>query len=134
MFNLGSVADKEKIDSLSPIVLAFVGDAVYSLIVRCELAFTNGHKTGVLNTLATSKVRASAQAHFLDKIFSFLTEEEIAVYKRARNTKKTSKSKSATVTEYNISTGFEAILGYLYLLGKYDRINFLIAKGNENES
>ena len=133
MFGLGDTADKNKIISISPVVLAFVGDAVYSLYIRSELVFSSDSKTGVLNKLATSKVKATAQAELIEKIFPILDDDEVAVFKRARNAKKHARSKSASVAEYNLSTGFEAVLGYLYLLGRYDRINYLLGKGNENE-
>ena len=131
MFNFGDSFDKNRINSINPIVLAFVGDAVYSLYIRSELAVDNDSKTGVLNKLATSKVKATAQADLIEKILPILTEEESAVFKRARNAKKHAKSKSASVAEYNLSTGFEAVLGYLYLSGNLDRINYLLKKGNE---
>ena len=134
MFGLGDTVDKNKILSINPVVLAFVGDAVYSLFIRSDLAFANDSKTGVLNKLATSKVRATAQAELIEKILPLFSEEETAVFKRARNAKKPTRSKSASVAEYNLSTGFEAVLGYLYLLGDYGRINYLLGKGNGNES
>ena len=61
------------------------------------------------------------------------SEEELGVFKRARNAKKGTKAKHATVADYNAATGFEAVLGYLYLIGEIDRINFLLNKGNINE-
>ena len=61
-----------------------------------------------------------------------LTEEEIDVFKRARNAKKGTRAKSASVSEYNASTGFEALVGYLYVIGEIDRLNFLLGEGNEN--
>ncbi len=131
MFNFGDTFDKNRINSINPIVLAFVGDAVYSLYIRSELAVDNDSKTGVLNKLATSKVKATAQADLIERILPILSEEESAVFKRARNAKKHAKSKSASVAEYNLSTGFEAVLGYLYLSGNLDRINYLLKKGNE---
>lgn len=134
MFGLGDTVDKNKIISINPVVLAFVGDAVYSLLIRSDLAFGNDSKTGVLNKLATSKVKAAAQAELIEKILPDLTADETAVFKRARNAKKHARSKSASVAEYNLSTGFEAVIGYLYLLGEYDRINYLLKKGNDNES
>ena len=122
--------DKNRLNSLNPIVLAFVGDAVYSLFVREKLIFATDSKTGELNNKAVSEVRATAQAGFVNEIIGLFTEEELAVYKRARNAKKTTRSKSASVAEYNMSTGFEAVLGYLYLSGNTDRLNFLLNKGN----
>ncbi len=134
MFNLGEKMDKIKANNLSPVVLAFVGDAVYSLFVREKLTFTCDSKAGELNTLATKEVKATAQAEFIKEIMPILTEEEVSVFKRARNAKKPNKAKHASVTEYNNATGFEAVLGYLYLIGETDRLNFILNKGDNNES
>ena len=77
MFNLGEKMEKTKATNLNPIVLAFVGDAVYSLFVREKLTFTSDSKSGELNKLATSEVMATAQADFVKEILPLLTEEEI---------------------------------------------------------
>ena len=130
MFKLGEIMDKSKAINLSPIVLAFLGDAVYSLFVREKLTFISDYKSGELNKLATSEVNAGAQAEFVKEIIPLLTEEELGVFKRGRNAKKANKAKHATVSDYNASTGFEALLGYLYLTGDNDRLNFLLNKGN----
>ena len=118
--------DKIRAINVNPIVLAFVGDAVYSLFVREKLVFECDSKTGDLNKMATAEVMAKAQAEFVAKLMEHFTDEELNVYKRARNSKKPTKAKSATVTEYNMATGFEAVLGYLYLIGDIDRINYLL--------
>lgn len=129
MFHIDEVMDKDKATNLSPVVLAFVGDAVYSLFVRERLTFYSDCKTGELNKLAVKEVNASAQALLFKEIEPLLTEEELIVFKRGRNAKKSTRSKSATVMEYNISTGFEAVLGFLYLTGNKERLNFLLNKG-----
>ena len=134
MFNLGDKMDVVRAKNVNPIILAFVGDAVYSLFVREKLVFSCDKKTGEMNKLAVSMVRASAQAEFLGEIINLLDEDELAIYKRARNAKKPTKAKSASVAEYNCSTGFEAVLGYLYLTGNIDRLNFLLNKGCKDES
>ena len=134
MFKLGDKIDKTRANNISPVVLAFVGDAVYSLFVRERLVFSSDYKTGELNKLATGEVKATAQAEFVKEIMPLLTEEELAIYKRGRNAKKGTRSKSASVANYNASTGFEALLGYLYVLGENDRLNFLLNKGNKDES
>lgn len=133
MFRLGEIMDKNKARNLNPIVLAFVGDAVYSLFVRERLTFTSDCKTGELNAKATAEVNAVAQAEFLKTIMPLLDEEELAIFKRARNAKKPTKAKHASIVEYNLATGFEAVLGYLYLIGQNDRLNFLLNEGNTNE-
>ena len=129
MFKFGEFMDRKKAVNLNPIVLAFVGDAVYSLFVRERLTFNFDHKTGELNKLATMEVKATAQAEFVKEILPLLTDEEMSVFKRARNAKKPTKAKHATVAEYNVATGFEAILGFLHLVGDTERLNFLLNKG-----
>ena len=129
MFNLGDVLPKEKANNLSPVVLAFIGDAVYSLYVRERLVFSTDLKTGKLSEKTVESVKATSQAKFFKEIETLLTDEEISVYKRARNAKKPTKSKSASVAEYNSSTGFEALLGFLYITGDIKRLNFLLNKG-----
>ncbi len=133
MFHLGEVMDKNKATNLSAVTLAFVGDAVYSLFVRERLTFTSDFKTGVLSNLAIKEVRATAQAEFVKKIEHLFTEEELSVYKRAKNAKKHTRSKSASIADYDMSTGFEAVLGYLYLTGNTKRLNYLLNGGEENE-
>ena len=134
MFRLEEKMDKKRANNLNPVVLAFVGDAVYSLFVRERLTFSTDLKTGELNKLATAEVNATAQSEFVKNILPILTEEELAVFKRARNAKKPTKAKHATVSEYNNATGLEAVLGYLYLVGETERLNYLLNKGKEDES
>ena len=134
MFLLGDKMDKAKVVNLNPIVLAFVGDAVYSLFVREQLTFSSDCKTGELNKYATRKVSAIAQAELVNSILPYLSEEELAVFKRARNAKKTTKAKHASISQYNLSTGFEAVIGYLYMIGEIDRLNYLLNLGEQNEN
>ncbi len=133
VFKLGQVIEKNKVNNISPVVLAFVGDAVYSLFVREKLVSATDYKCGELNKMATSFVKASSQAQFVSDILPLFNEEELAVFKRARNAKKVNKAKSASILDYNLSTGFEAVLGYLHLTGQTDRLNYLLNKGNQNE-
>lgn len=129
MFNFGDVLTKEKANNLNPVVLAFIGDAVYSLYVRERLVFSSDLKPAKLSEKTIESVKATSQAKFFKEIETLLTEEELAVYKRARNAKKPNKAKSASVAEYNSSTGLEAILGFLYITGDLKRLNFLLNKG-----
>ncbi|MBQ3235404.1 MAG: Mini-ribonuclease 3 [Clostridia bacterium] len=134
MFNLSDKLSKNTARQLSPITLAFVGDAVYTLFVREKIVFQNDLKGAELNRRTSLEVKATAQARYIDKIMPLLTEEEIDIFKRARNAKKNTRAKSATVSEYNKSTGFEALVGYLYLIGETDRLNYLLNAGEEDES
>lgn len=134
MFKFNQIFDEDKILSLSGVVLAFVGDAVYSLYVREKLAYESTAKSGELNKMASAIVCAKSQANRVDEIFEELTEDEKAVFLKARNAKKGTKAKNASVGEYNKATGFEAVLGYLYLTGKYERLDFLLNLEKKDEN
>ena len=133
MFKINTVVDKNKATQMNPLVLAFIGDAVYSLYVREKLAFNSDLKVGGLNKISAKTVSAKAQAEFMQTLMPILTEEEVAIYKRARNTKKGTRAKNAGVQEYNTSTGFEAVVGYLYVIGETERLDFLLNYGDSNE-
>ena len=133
MFNLNDKLSKNTAKQLSPITLAFIGDAVYTLFVREKIVFEKDLKGSELNKKTSAVVKATAQAKFIDVIMPFLTEEEIEIYKRARNSKKNTRAKSASVVEYNKSTGFEALVGYLYAIGEIDRLNYLLNLGENDE-
>ncbi len=124
--NLFSTISKQQAKNLSPVTLAFVGDAVYSLYVRERLVLSTGFSTGTLQKLTSSEVSAHGQSELLAKLQPLFTEEEDDIFRRGRNAKKATRSKNASVAEYNRSTGFEAVLGYLYLTGQYQRISELI--------
>ena len=130
MFNLFSTIDKNKAKNLSPITLAFVGDAVYSLYVRERLVLSTDYNAGTLQKLTSAEVSAHGQSELLERIAPSFTEEESDIFKRGRNAKKSTRSKNASVLEYNRSTGFEAVLGYLYLTGQYQRISEILADEN----
>jgi len=118
---------------INPITLAFVGDAVYSLYVRERLTLEVGGKSSDLQRVAAKVVSAQGQSEFLDKVLPLFTEAEEDIFRRGRNAKKNSKSKSASHLEYNRSTGFEAVLGFLYLTGKDERIKELLQKSDERD-
>lgn len=122
---------RERARGLNAVVLAFVGDAAYSLYVREKLVLSSDYKTGVLQKLASGQVSAKGQAALVERIFEQLTDEEKEIFLRGRNAKKPTKSKNASVAEYNISTGFEAVIGFLYLIGDYARIDALLAGEEE---
>jgi len=122
----GEKIDKQRAKNMSPIVLAFIGDAVYSLYVREKVALLVDAKSGTLSAMSGATVSARSQARFVDKHLQEFTEEEADVFRRARNAKKPSRAKHSTVSEYNKSTGLEAVFGYLYLIGETDRLDFLL--------
>ena len=119
---------------INPVVLAFLGDAVFSLWVRKRLVLSGGNKASSFQRTAGKLVSARGQSVFLERVLPMLTERETEIFKRGRNSKKNTKAKNASIVEYNLSTGFEAVLGYLYLTGNYDRLNFILNKGITNET
>ena len=118
---------KSEIDihEMSPLALAFVGDAVLELLVRARLVGTTRLQPNRLHTVATHYVSAHAQNLELDIIEPMLTDAEAAVLRRGKNASKATVAKHATVQEYRASTGFECLLGWLYLQGRNDRIEEL---------
>lgn len=118
---------------MSPVVLAYLGDAVYSLYVREKLAFENDFKSGRLHAIASKSVSASAQAELAARLLEVLTDEERDIFMRARNAKKATKSKNSSIADYNRSTGIEALIGFLYITGETDRLNYLLDFGDTYE-
>ena len=131
MAKFNEVMERERAKKLSPVVLAFVGDAAYSLYVREGLVLSSDYKTGALQRLSSARVSAKGQAALFSEIEEKLTDEEREIFLRGRNAKKPTRSKNASVAEYNVSTGFEAVIGFLYLVGDYGRIGELLAGENE---
>lgn len=106
----------------APLALAFVGDGVYELYVRTRLMHKGSLQANKLHRLAIQYVKAGAQAASVRAILDKLSEEESAVYRRGRNAKSATVPKNADVAEYRMATGFEALLGYLYLGGRAERL------------
>ncbi len=124
-FDLNTIDDKQ-INEINPQSLAFVGDAVYTLFVRSYFCEHDKVKSRVLHKKVIDFVKATAQSQALDIIMDTLTEYEKDIVRRARNTKVNSMAKHAKMIEYKKSTGFEALLGYLYLTGQNDRLNQIL--------
>ena len=125
--------EKAKASQINPITLAFLGDAVYSLYVRQKLVVSGTGKAADFQRAASKIVSAKGQSAFLERVLPVLTEEETEIYRRGRNAKKPTKSKSASAAEYSRSTGFEAVLGYLHLIGEQARIQTLLAMIDDAE-
>ena len=109
----------------SPLVLAYLGDAVYELYVRKKLISIANMQVDKLHKAAVGYVKAEAQSEAYRKIEDLLTEQEIAVYKRGRNTK-SAVPKHATVADYRAATGLEALIGYIYILGDTERLDYIM--------
>lgn len=120
----------EEVDvrTLSPLTLAFVGDGVYSLMVREKLASEANRPNGALHNMAVHQVRAEAQAAAMERLLPLLSEEEEAVYKRGRNA-----HTARSGNDYHKATGLEALFGFLYLAGRIDRVRVLFAAAVEDE-
>lgn len=114
------------LDLVTNQTLAFIGDGVHSLYIRTYLASKNNIQTGLLHKKAISYVSAKAQSKVIDNILESLSEEENSVYKRGRNTHIATVSKNADVVEYKKATGFEALVGYLYLTNNKERLEEII--------
>ena len=115
-----------EVRAMGSLALAHVGDAVFELMVRVHLAAAGG-KTGSLHHAAVGMVNAAAQAGDMEKLLPLLTEEEAEVFRRGRNVKVHSVPKHARLGDYHAATGLEALFGYLYLLGRRERLNALFA-------
>lgn len=109
---------------LSPSTLAFMGDAVYGIMVRSHLCETN-RPAGDLHKLSVKIVNANAQAEAFKLIEPMLTENEISVFKRGRNLHTSSVPKNSSLAQYHAATGLETLFGFLYLSDQTDRINEL---------
>ena len=125
------VLTEEQAGRIHPVTLAFLGDAVYSLYVRERLVRAGEGKPAAMQKAASSIVSATGQSAFLSVIEQKLTEREAEIFRRGRNAKKATKSKHASVADYNRSTGFEAVLGYLHLTGQTQRILELLSMQND---
>ncbi len=121
---------KEEALKIHPVALAFVGDAVYSLYVREKLVKEANESPGVYQRAAGAAVSAKGQNALIEKVRDSFTEEEADIFRRARNAKKGTKAKSASVAEYNRSTGIEAVIGYLYLTENHARVREILEKIN----
>lgn len=116
---------------VNPVALAYVGDAVFELIIRQYLIAQPNNKAQHMHKLATGFVSAKAQHEWLNKWLPHLTEEEIDIVKRGRNAKSGSPPKNASVTDYRHATAFECLVGYLYMSNRTERLEQLITIGLE---
>ena len=113
----------------SPLVLAYIGDAVYELIVRTKVVNGGNAQVNKLHKKSAGLVRAPFQAAMVLALKEELTPEALSVYKRGRNARSATMAKNATMTEYRTATGFEALVGWLYLSEQYGRLFELVSRG-----
>ena len=115
-------------DTMSPLALAFVGDAVYSLYIREMLASDKNRPVGQLHKLSVEWVNAAAQAKGMKAILPLLTEAEQDVFRRGRNAHPGHTPKNQSACDYHYATGFEALCGYLYLKEEVERLTSLLSE------
>lgn len=126
--------DEVDLREYSPLVLAYIGDDIYDLVIRTMLVKRQNCQVQKLHKRASALVKAQKQAEMIEKLMPYLTEDEIRIYKRGRNAKSYSKAKNASTLDYRKATGFEALMGYLYLKKDMKRIIDLVYIGLSEKS
>ncbi|MBO5302755.1 MAG: ribonuclease III [Lachnospiraceae bacterium] len=124
-FDLGEV----DIRTYSPLTLAYIGDGIFDLVIRSIVVGRGNTRANELHRKTSRIVKAHTQAEMIEKLLPLLTEEECDIYRRGRNAKSPTMAKNATMADYRKATGFEALMGYLYLSDKFERILFLVKEG-----
>ena len=117
---------------LNPLQLALIGDGVFEIFIRNYILTQNtGLSANKIHVRAIGYVKAKSQAQIMHNIEELLNDDEEAVYKRGRNAKSATVPKNADVRDYRMATGFEALVGYLYLIGDKERLEFILNKSIE---
>ena len=123
--------EPKDIRTYSPLTLAYIGDAIFDVVIRSILVNKGNTAVNKLHQRASSIVKAPTQAAMAAALMEYFTDEEADWYRRGRNSKPHTKAKNATTMDYLEATGFEAVVGYLYLTGDMDRICELVSLGIE---
>lgn len=116
----------------SPLTLAYIGDSIFDVIIKSLVVNEGNKQVKKLHSDTSFYVQASAQSQMMRRIQDHLTEEEHAIYKRGRNAKSVSPAKNQSITDYRRATGFEALMGYLYLKKEWKRMLELVKIGLES--
>ncbi len=127
--NVNSILSKEEIpelNTLSPLTLAFLGDSVYEMFVRTKILAMGNRPANELHKIAVGYVKAKAQSNAAHKILDTLTEDELMIYKRGRNTNIHTVPKNADMSDYRHATALETLVGYLYLKGEEKRLKEIL--------
>lgn len=119
--------DENALRECSPLILAYIGDAVFELIVRTHIVEIGQRKIKDIHLDTVAMVKADSQAHIIRQIIDELSEAEQDIVRRGRNTH-SHPPKNADIQAYRMSTGFEALLGYLYLKGDEERLSYLLKR------
>lgn len=122
----GGTLSEEQVRMMNPVKLAYIGDVVFELYVRLYVIHVEKRSVNLLNKKTVSFVNATAQAKVAKSLEEILTEEEWMVLKRGRNQKSLKPPKNANIGDYKYATGFESLLGYLYLMGQRDRVREIV--------
>ena len=117
------------IRTYSPLTLAYIGDGIFDLVIRSIVVGRGNTRAYELHHRTSHIVKAHTQAEMAEKLLSVLTETENDIYRRGRNAKSPTMAKNATMSDYRKATGFEALMGYLYLTDQFERIVFLVKEG-----
>ncbi len=128
-FEIGDV----DIRTYSPLALAYIGDGIFDLVIRSIVVGKGNTGANKLHQRTSQVVKASSQSAMIERLIPYLTEEELSIYKRGRNAKSPTMAKNATMSDYRRATGFEALMGYLYLDDKFERLVELIKIGLDGE-
>ena len=115
----------------SPLTLAYIGDGIFDLMIRSLVVGKGNTKASELHKRTSQIVKAKTQAEMIELLLPMLTEEEADVYRRGRNAKSPTMAKNATMSDYRKATGFEALMGYLYVKDELPRIVELVKAGIE---
>lgn len=118
--------------NLQPLVLAYVGDAVYEVYIRTMLVINNKTNVNMLHKMSVNYVKAKAQSDIVHKLSEKLTPDEQDVVRRGRNAKSVTVPKHAEITDYRYSTGYEALIGYLYLMNNTERLMEILKLSVDN--
>lgn len=123
--------DLKEVDirTYSPLTLAYIGDGIFDLVIRSVVVGRGNTKANELHRKTSHIVKAHTQAEMIEMLLPQLTEEENDIYRRGRNAKSPTMAKNATMADYRKATGFEALMGYLYLSDQFERILFLVKEG-----
>ena len=121
--------DRKDYNTYSPLTLAYIGDAVFDIVIRTAVVSAGNTRADRLHRRTSAIVKAQTQAEMIERMIPSLTPEEEDVYKRGRNAKSHTMAKNATVADYRKATGLEALIGFLYLNDNMERIMELIKIG-----
>ena len=117
------------IRTYSPLTLAYIGDGIYDLVIRSVVEGKGNTRAGELHKRTSQIVKAHTQAEMMEVLLPLLTEEEADIYRRGRNAKSPTMAKNATMSDYRKATGFEALMGWLYLQDEFERLVELVKTG-----